>query len=64
MMNSRTRIGFALALGITLFGCGGDEPVFQAPEVTVTTPDGERSFLIRRGPELEEFETFLQPYRG
>jgi RND family efflux transporter MFP subunit len=39
MMNSRSRTGFALALGLTLFGCGGDEPVFQHPEVTVTTPE-------------------------
>ena len=39
MMNSRFRTGFALALGLTLFGCGGDEPVFQPPEVTVTTPE-------------------------
>ncbi|MEE8193633.1 MAG: efflux RND transporter periplasmic adaptor subunit [Gemmatimonadales bacterium] len=39
MMNSRSRTGFALALGLTLFGCGGDEPVFQPPEVTVTTPE-------------------------
>ena len=37
MMNSRFRTGFAL--GLTLFGCGGDEPVFQPPEVTVTTPE-------------------------
>ncbi len=39
MMNSRFRTGFALALGLTLFGCGGDEPVFQPPDVTVTTPE-------------------------
>jgi len=39
MMNSRTRIGFALALSLVLFGCGGDEPVFQPPEVTVATPE-------------------------
>ena len=39
MMNSRFRTGFALALGLTLFGCGGDEPVFQPPEVTVTAPE-------------------------
>lgn len=39
MMNSRSCTGLALALGITLFGCGGDEPVFQPPEVTVATPE-------------------------
>ncbi len=39
MTSSRFRTGFALALGLTLFGCGGDEPVFQPPEVTVTTPE-------------------------
>ncbi len=44
MMNSRSRIGFALALGLALTGCGGDEPVFQPPEVTVTTPE-QRSVL-------------------
>ena len=44
MMNSRFRTGFALALGLVLFGCGGDEPVFQPPEVTVTTPE-QRSVL-------------------
>lgn len=32
------RAGIALALGLML-GCGGDEPVFQPPDVTVTTPE-------------------------
>ena len=39
MMNSRSRIAFALALSLVLFGCGDDEPVFQPPEVTVATPE-------------------------
>lgn len=44
MMNRRLRTGFSLALGLMLFGCGDDEPVFQPPEVTVTTPE-QRSVL-------------------
>ncbi len=44
MMSRRFRTGFALALGLALTGCGGDEPVFQPPEVTVTTPE-QRSVL-------------------
>jgi RND family efflux transporter MFP subunit len=37
-INTLHRASVVLAVGAVLAGCGGDEPAFQPPEVTVATP--------------------------